>query len=209
LIPPVPITDDKYVNPFISPRKQPNGLLRPLLNGSRRLPFHFDHFFANRGQCNKFCVDKLREHLWKGIMKRFLNQLLGSRSASFKVLLALALVVMTSMQFAAYAQNSMDILQTFGSAETRMGGHSHEGGHHSSDAAETADSKPGLSAEKHSPKQLSADTDCEVHCSPLAAFAPSYFEPMLLPKRSFEPVLHRVLTSSAYDRQARPPKHLI
>ncbi|UXN58435.1 hypothetical protein [Phyllobacterium zundukense] len=142
-------------------------------------------------------------------MKRFLNQLLGSRSASFKVLLALALVVMTSMQFAAYAQNSMDILQTFGSAETAMGGHSHEGGHHSSDAAETADSKPGLSAEKHSPKQLSADTDCEVHCSPLAAFAPSYFEPMLLPKRSFEPVLHRVLTSSAYDRQARPPKHLI
>ncbi len=143
------------------------------------------------------------------MVKRFVHHFWGSGSAPFRVLLALALLVMTSMQFAAYAQNSMDILQTYDSAKTRMGGHSHEDGHHSSDAAETAVSKSGLSAEKHSPKHPSVDTDCEVHCSPLAAFAPSYFQPMLQPKRSFEPVLDRVLTSSAYDRQARPPKHLI
>ena len=142
-------------------------------------------------------------------MERFVYQFWGSGSAPFKVLLALALLVMTSMQFAAYAQSSMDIFQTYSSAETRMGGHSHEGGHHSADVDEPAVSKSGLSVEKHSPKHPSADTDCEVHCSPLAAFAPSYFQPMLQPKRSFEPVLHRVLTSSAYDEQSRPPKRLI
>ena len=144
-------------------------------------------------------------------MKTFVHQFWGSRSAPFKVLLAVALLVMTSMQFAAYARNSMEILQTFDSGETLVGGHLHDGGgHHSSDADETAaDAIFDLSAEKHSPKHLSADTDCEVYCSPLAAFAPTYFEPMLQPKRSFEPVLYRVLTSSAYDKRSRPPKHLI
>jgi hypothetical protein len=159
--------------------------------------------------CSNFYVDNFCEHLWKDIMKRFVRHCWGSRSAPFKLLLAIALLVMTSMQFAAYAQNSMDILQTYGSAETQMGGHSHEGGHHSSDAAETTVSKSDLTAEKHSGQHPSVDTDCEVHCSPLAAFAASYYQPMIMPKRSFEPVLHPVLTSRASDRQARPPKNLI
>jgi hypothetical protein len=143
------------------------------------------------------------------MMKRFVHHFWGSSSAPFKVLLALAFLVMTSMQFAAYAQNSMEIFHTYDSAQTRMDGHSHEGGHHSSHAHKAGVSKSGLSAEKHSSKHPSVDTDCEVHCSPLAAFASSYFQAMLQPKRSFEPVLHRVLTSSAYGQQARPPKHLI
>lgn len=167
----------------------------------------FDHNLSARLHCSNFCVDNFCEYLWKDIMGRFVHQFWGSGSAPFKVLLALALLVMTSMQFAAYARNSMQIFQTYDSAQTRMGGHSHEGGEHASDEAGV--SKSGLSAEKHSPKHPSVDTDCEVHCSPLAAFAPSYFQPMLQPKRSFEPVLHRVLTSSAYDKQSRPPKRLI
>ncbi len=169
----------------------------------------FDHNLSVRLHFSYFCVDNYCEHLWKSIMERFVQQFGGSGSAPFKVLLALALLIMTSMQFAASAQNSTDILQTYSSAQTRMGGHSHEGGHHSADVDEPAVSKSGLAVEKHSPEHPSADMDCEVYCSPLAAFAPSYFEPMLLPKRSFEPVLHRVLTSSAYDDQSRPPKRLI
>ncbi|MBB3234472.1 hypothetical protein [Phyllobacterium endophyticum] len=142
-------------------------------------------------------------------MQRFIIHFLGSRSAPFKVLLALTLLIMTSMQFAAYAQNSADILQAYSSDQTRMDGHSHAVGHHFADIDEPAVSKSGLSVEKHSPNHPSADTDCEVYCSPLAASAQSYFRPLLQPKRSFEPVSHRVLTSSAYDDQSRPPKHLI
>ncbi len=169
----------------------------------------FDHNLGMRLPCSNFCIDNFCEHLWKDMMKRFMHRFWGSGSAPFKVLLALALLVMTSMQFAAYAQNSAEILQTYSSVQTRVGGHSHEGGHHSADVDEPAVSKSGLAVEKHSPEHPSADMDCEVYCSPLAAFAPSYFQPMLQSKRSFEPVLHRVLTSSAYDDQSRPPKHLI
>lgn len=173
------------------------------------ITLHFDHFFANRGQCNNFCVDKFYEPLWKDMMQRFLNQFWGSRSAPFKVLLALALLVMTSMQFAAYGQNSMDLFQPAASAEVSTGGHSHmNGGHHVSEP-DTSIAETAHTAEKHSGKHPSADADCDVHCSPLAAFASGYDRPMAMPKRSFEALLHPVLTSSASDRQARPPKHLI
>jgi len=139
-------------------------------------------------------------------MIRFVHQLLGSRAAPFKVLLALALVVMTSMQFAAYAQNSMDVFQSSKTSEMSVGGHSHMNGEH---VADTGVSSADLSVGKHSAKHPAADTDCEVHCSPLAAFFTSYYQPLLMPKRSFEPVLHPVLTSRASYEQARPPKHLI
>lgn len=172
-------------------------------------PLHFNHFFASRGHCNNFCVDKFHEHLWKDIMKRFLNQFWGSRSVPFKVLLAFALLVMTSMQFAAYGQNSMEIFQPAASAEVSTHGHSHmNGGHHASEP-DTSIDEAAHTAEKHSGKHPSADADCDVHCSPLAAFASGYYQPMAMPKRSFEALLHPVLTSSASDRQARPPKHLI
>jgi hypothetical protein len=168
----------------------------------------FDHNFGPKLHCNIFCVDNFDEHLWKDTMKRFVHHVWGSGSAPFKVLLALALLVMTSMQFTAYAQNSMDVFQSISTSEIYGVGHSHMNGEHVTDT-DTALSDTDLSVGKHSAKHPAADTDCEVHCSPLAAFAPSYFQPLLQPKRSFEPVLHRVLTSSAYDRQARPPKHLI
>lgn len=175
----------------------------------RTITLHFNHFFANRGRCNNFCVDKFPKHLWKGTMQRFLNQFWGSRSAPFKVLLALALLVMTSMQFAAYGQNSMDVFQPATSVEVSTGGHSHmNGGHHAS-KPDTSIDEAAHAAEKHSGKHPSADADCDVHCSPLAAFASGYYQPMAMPKRSFEALLHPVLTSSASDRQARPPKHLI
>ncbi|CAN7517985.1 hypothetical protein LJR231_003702 [Phyllobacterium sp. LjRoot231] len=141
-------------------------------------------------------------------MKRFVHQFLGSRAAPFKVLLALALVVMPSMQFAAYAQNSMDVFQSVSTSEMSDVGHSHMNGEHVTDT-DTALSDVDLPVGKHSAKHPAADTDCEVHCSPLAAFFTTYYRPLIMPKRNFEPVLHPVLTSKASYEQPRPPKHLI
>jgi hypothetical protein len=164
----------------------------------------FNHIFGREVRCSKFRVDNFCEHLWKGVMEKFLHRFWGSRSAPFKVLLAFAVLVMTSMQFAAYAQNSMEILETFENSAPRTAVHAHQTEHQS------AASQTDVHTDKHAGKKHpSADTDCEVHCSPLAAFVADDYQALVLPMRSFEPVLHRVLTSSTYDKQARPPKHLI
>ncbi len=123
--------------------------------------------------------------------------------------MVLALLVMTTMKLSAISDNGSNVFKSPDVAAVQLDRHSHDAGHTATDAGTMTVSKYDLTAHKHAGKHQSVNTDCAVHCSPLAALASVHVQIMGLPSRNFEPVPHRVLASTVHDNQTRPPKHLI
>ena len=142
-------------------------------------------------------------------MSAFMRQFRGSRSIPLKVLIVLALVVMTMMKLGAISDIGSNVFKSPDVAAVQLDHHSHDAGHTAMDAGTMTVSNYDLTAHKQSGKHQSDNTECTVHCSPLAALASVYVQIMGLPSRNFEPVPHRVLASNVHENQTRPPKHLI
>jgi hypothetical protein len=120
--------------------------------------------------------------------------------------MALALLVMTTMQVGAYAHA---FFKSPSVAERQLERHLHHADHASIDAEKVLAFGSDIPLDKHSGKHASVDADCAVHCAPLTALISVHVQIMAIPSHHFEPVSQRVLISNVQDSQARPPKHLI
>jgi hypothetical protein len=138
-----------------------------------------------------------------------MRQFWGSSSKPFKVLMALALLVMTTMQVGAYAQNGTAFFKSPSVAERQLESHLHHANHASANTDTVVASASDIPLDKHSGKHASVDADCAVHCAPLTALISVHVQIMAIPSHHFESVAQRVLISNVQDSQARPPKHMI